>query len=117
MQEIINLVRIIGIVDFDHRPEFQISRRHNVSKTGSVSTFRCGKGDTCSVGSFRKSYLNPWATFYFIGLLIMQIIVSCCKCGNYQQSCAILQICYQILNLMTFKNNFMFLSYDTKLYE
>jgi hypothetical protein len=31
-------------------------KKHNVSETGSVFVFSWGEGDTCSVGSLRKSY-------------------------------------------------------------
>jgi hypothetical protein len=44
------ILRITGFVDFVHSPEFQITRKHNVSETGYVTVFRLGEGDTCSVG-------------------------------------------------------------------
>jgi hypothetical protein len=31
------------------------TRKHNVSKTGSISVLRKGEGDTYSVGSLRKN--------------------------------------------------------------
>jgi hypothetical protein len=35
-------------MDFVHRPELKINRKHNVSEIGSVSIFRLGEGDTPS---------------------------------------------------------------------
>jgi hypothetical protein len=45
---------ITGSVDFVHRPELEITGKHNVSETGSVSVFRRREGDTYSVGSLRN---------------------------------------------------------------
>jgi hypothetical protein len=45
-------------MDFDQRPEFEITRKHNVSETGSVSVFRRGEGDTYCVGSLKKANFN-----------------------------------------------------------
>jgi hypothetical protein len=50
-----NMPRITGFLDFVHRPEFFITRKHNVTETGSVSILRRGKIDTYSVGSLRLS--------------------------------------------------------------
>jgi hypothetical protein len=44
-----------GFIDFAHRPEI---RKHNVSKTGSLSVFRSVDGDTYFVGSLRKIKLQ-----------------------------------------------------------
>jgi hypothetical protein len=40
---------------FVYRPEFQITRKHNVSETGFIFVFRSVQGDTYTVGSLRKS--------------------------------------------------------------
>jgi hypothetical protein len=37
-----------------------ITRKHNVSETGSVSVFMRGEEDTYFVGSIRKNNLNHW---------------------------------------------------------
>jgi hypothetical protein len=34
-----NVFGIAGFLDFVHRPEFQINRKHNVLVTGTVSVF------------------------------------------------------------------------------
>jgi hypothetical protein len=36
-------LRITGFLDSVHRPVFQITRKHDVSETGSVSVFRWGR--------------------------------------------------------------------------
>jgi hypothetical protein len=57
--KIINLAsRINGFVGFVHQQGFCITRKHNVSETGSVSIFRWREGDAYSVGSFRKCNLR-----------------------------------------------------------
>jgi hypothetical protein len=38
-----------GFVEFVHRPELYITRKHNDSETGSVCIFRLGEGDPYSV--------------------------------------------------------------------
>jgi hypothetical protein len=48
-------LRITGFLDSVHCPEFQITRKHNVSKTESVSFFRQREGDAYSVGSLKNS--------------------------------------------------------------
>jgi hypothetical protein len=47
---------ITGFVDFDRRPRFQISTKHDVSETASISVFSWGEGDSYSVGPIRKSW-------------------------------------------------------------
>jgi hypothetical protein len=37
------LLRINGVLDFVHRPEFQITSEHSVSENESVAVFRCGE--------------------------------------------------------------------------
>jgi hypothetical protein len=53
------LLRITRFRDFVYRPEFYITRKQNVSETRSVSASRRGEGDAYSVGSLRKSKLQP----------------------------------------------------------
>jgi hypothetical protein len=43
------------VFGFVHRPEFQVTRKHNASWTGSVHVFGWGEGDTYSVGFLGKS--------------------------------------------------------------
>jgi hypothetical protein len=50
-------------VDFVHRPEFRITRQHNVSENGSVSVFRWGEGDTYCEGPFSKSNDSHYLKF------------------------------------------------------
>jgi hypothetical protein len=45
---------VTGILDFVHRPEFQITREHWVSETGPVSFFRRAEWETYSVGAIMK---------------------------------------------------------------
>jgi hypothetical protein len=52
------LFRIAGFLDFVHRPELLKPRNHNVSEAGSVSIFRRGKENTCSVGSITTVVIN-----------------------------------------------------------
>jgi hypothetical protein len=42
------LLGITGFLDFVHRPEFQITRKRNVSETESLCVFKRGQGDTYS---------------------------------------------------------------------
>jgi hypothetical protein len=51
-------LRITEFLEFVHRPEFWIIRKHNVSETGYVSVFTWEEGIIYSVGSLRKS-LGP----------------------------------------------------------
>jgi hypothetical protein len=40
-----------GFMNIVHRPKFHVSRKHNVSETGSAAIFRWGETDTYSVWS------------------------------------------------------------------
>jgi hypothetical protein len=46
-------------MDFDHRLEFWINRKHNVSETESVSSFRLGKETV--LGPLQRSNLNHFS--------------------------------------------------------
>jgi hypothetical protein len=48
--------RMTGFLDFVHRTEFSITRKPNVSVTGSVSDFMWLEGENVSVGSLRQSW-------------------------------------------------------------
>jgi hypothetical protein len=41
-------------MDFAHHLEFDITRKHDVLETGSVSVFKQAVGDTFSGGSLKK---------------------------------------------------------------
>jgi hypothetical protein len=47
-------LRITGLMDFVHPPDFEITRKHNVSENESTSALRWREGDTCSIGSIRR---------------------------------------------------------------
>jgi hypothetical protein len=51
---------ITGFVDFVHRPEFEITRKHSFSETGSVSIFKWREGDKYSNGPLESPNFNHW---------------------------------------------------------
>jgi hypothetical protein len=53
-----SLLRINGFMDFVHRLEFQITRKHSVSETAVVLVSRWGEGDTCCVGRWERANLD-----------------------------------------------------------
>jgi hypothetical protein len=47
-----------GFMGFVHRPEFYITRKHNVPENGSLSGFTWGEGDTTLLSPLEKANLN-----------------------------------------------------------
>jgi hypothetical protein len=46
---------LLGFWTLSIARNFKLTRKHNISETGSASVFRLGEGDTYCVGFLRKS--------------------------------------------------------------